>query len=70
MALGESFVAVANDPSTIYWNPAGLASLQRQELQFSHTDWPAEIHYEHVSRVMPSRRFGGCAACFGPAAGW
>ena len=62
VALGESFVAVANDPSTIYWNPAGLASLQRQEVQFSHTDWPAEIHYEHLSFVLPSRRFGGSFA--------
>jgi hypothetical protein len=27
VAMGETFVAVANDPSAIYWNPAGLASL-------------------------------------------
>ena len=36
VGLGESFVAVANDPSAIYWNPAGLASLQRREFAFSH----------------------------------
>jgi hypothetical protein len=62
VALGESYVAVANDPSTIYWNPAGLASLQRQEIQFSHVDWPADIHYEHAAWVVPSRRFGGSFA--------
>jgi len=62
VALGESYVAVANDPSTIYWNPAGLASLQRQEIQFSHADWPADIHYEHAAWVVPSRRFGGSFA--------
>ena len=62
VALGESFVAVANDPSAIYWNPAGLASLQRQEVQLSHADWPADIHYEHASWVLPSRRFGGSFA--------
>ena len=62
VALGESFVAVANDPSTIYWNPAGLASLQRQEVMISHIDWPAEIHYEHAAWVVPSRRFGGSFA--------
>src|SRR5580765_949262 len=56
VALGESFVAVANDPSTIYWNPAGLASLQRQEIQFSHAGWPADINYEDGSWVLPSRR--------------
>jgi len=61
-ALGESFVAVANDPSTIYWNPAGLASLQRPEVLISHVDWPAEIHYEHAAWVVPSQRFGGSFA--------
>ena len=29
--MGEAFVAVANDPSAVFWNPAGLASLQRRE---------------------------------------
>ena len=61
-ALGESFVAVANDPTAIYWNPAGLASMQRQEVSFSHVEWPADIRYEHAAYVMPVRRLGGSLA--------
>ena len=61
-ALGESFVAVANDPSAIYWNPAGLASLQRSELQLSHIEWPADIRYEHATWVQPVQRLGGSVA--------
>jgi long-subunit fatty acid transport protein len=57
--LGESFVAVANDPSAIYWNPAGLASLQRREVALSHVSWPADINYEHLTFVLPVRRLGG-----------
>src|SRR5262245_22593091 len=60
--LGESFVAVANDPSAIYWNPAGLASLQRSELLLSHVEWPAEIRYEHGAWAVPVRRLGGSLA--------
>lgn len=60
--MGEAFVAVANDPSAIYWNPAGLASLQRRELAFSHVEWPADIHYEHITAILPSRRLGGSLA--------
>jgi hypothetical protein len=60
--LGESFVAVANDPSAIYWNPAGLASLQRQEVAISHVGWPGDVNYEHATWVIPSRRFGGSFA--------
>jgi long-subunit fatty acid transport protein len=57
--MGESFVAVANDPSAIYWNPAGLASLQNKELSASHVEWPADIKYDHLTFVLPSRRLGG-----------
>jgi hypothetical protein len=57
--LGESFVAMANDPSAIYWNPAGLASIQRQEVELSHVGWPGDINYEHITWVVPSKRFGG-----------
>src|SRR5689334_7451225 len=60
--MGETFVAVANDPSAIYWNPAGLGSLQRRELSISHVQWPADINYDHVTLVLPSRRFGGSFA--------
>ena len=60
--MGETFVAVANDPSAIYWNPAGLASMQRRELAVSHVDWPAAIHFDHLTMVIPSRRLGGSLA--------
>jgi len=62
VGMGETFVAVANDPSAIYWNPAGLASLQRRELSISHVQWPADIGYDHVTLTVPSRRFGGSFA--------
>lgn len=57
--MGETFVAVANDPSAIYWNPAGLGSLQRREFAISHVEWPADVHYDHLTMILPSRRLGG-----------
>ncbi len=62
VGMGETFVAVANDPSAIHWNTAGLASLQRRELSISHVEWPAEVSYEHLTLILPSRRFGGSIA--------
>jgi len=59
VGLGESFVAVANDPSAIYWNPAGLASIQQNQVALNHVSWPADINYEHLSYVVPVKRFGG-----------
>ncbi len=62
IGLGESFVAVANDPSAVYWNPAGLASLQRAEVALSHVGWPGDVNYEHVAWVQPVNRLGGSVA--------
>jgi hypothetical protein len=62
VGMGETFVAVANDPSAIFWNPAGLASLQRREVALHHVEWPADVTYEHAVLIVPSRRFGGSIA--------
>jgi len=62
VGMGETFVAVANDPSAIFWNPAGLASLQRRELAISYVQWPADVNYNHLTMIMPSRRLGGSLA--------
>jgi len=37
-AMGNAFVAVANDASAIYWNPAGMAFVKDRQAQISHTD--------------------------------
>lgn len=60
--LGESFVAVANDPSAVYWNPAGLASIQRQHVEINHLSWPGDVNYEHLAYVLPVQRLGGSLA--------
>src|SRR5881392_599333 len=56
VGLGESFVAVANDPTAMFWNPAGIASMQRQGITLSHASWPGDVNYEHIAYVLPVRR--------------
>jgi len=36
LAMGKAFHAVADDPSAIYWNPAGLAAQKRAGLLLMH----------------------------------
>jgi len=38
IAMGGAFAAVGNDATAVHWNPAALASLQRQELGFTYAD--------------------------------
>ncbi|NPV54400.1 MAG: hypothetical protein HPY71_12940 [Firmicutes bacterium] len=37
LAMGGAFVAVADDSSAVYWNPAGLIQLKSKELSLTHT---------------------------------
>ena len=52
-AMGESFVAIADDASALYWNPAGIAKLSGESHVFlSHSSWPADIGHEFAGVVF------------------
>jgi long-subunit fatty acid transport protein len=50
-ALGESFVAIANDASALYWNPAGLAQFEKNQVIFSHNIWLVDINHDFIGAV-------------------
>ena len=43
-AMGEAFVAVTDGISSIYWNPAGLAHLERSSAAFMVHPWIVDIN--------------------------
>lgn len=50
-ALGEAFVAVANDASALYWNPAGLVQFKQDQIMFSHNEWIVDIYHDFLGAV-------------------
>lgn len=54
IGMGGAFTATANDVSAVYWNPAGLATLTQGEASFVHTEWLADVNFEHVAVVLPA----------------
>ena len=48
VGMGESFVAVANDASALYWNPAGLVQFAENQLLASHTEYVVDIKHEFL----------------------
>ncbi len=60
-AMGEAQVAAVRDLSSIYWNAAGLAYLERNELQFSYQPWIADIDVSFVGCGVVLPRIGTLA---------
>lgn len=50
-AMGESFVAVANDVSALYWNPAGLVQFSTNQAMASHTEYVVGIKQDFFGGV-------------------
>jgi long-subunit fatty acid transport protein len=51
--MGGAFVAVADDASSLCYNPAGLAWMNRREGVFGYTDYPADIMLQYAGVVVP-----------------
>ena len=55
-AMGDAYVSIANDLSSIYWNPAGLSYMEQSEAQFIHQPWIADINttFAALGIVLPN----------------
>ena len=52
-SMGEATVAVADDISSIYWNPAGLVQIRDSQISAMHIEWLDDIRYEWVGFAQP-----------------
>jgi len=57
--MAESFVAVSDDISSLYWNPAGLVAFKENGLTFSFTQWFVDTKLMNFGGVY---HFGGSNA--------
>lgn len=53
MALGGAYVAVANDPTALYYNPAGIVWMDNIQAEFMHNAWLVETNYDFMGATMP-----------------
>lgn len=53
VAMGGGFVALADDGSAPYWNPAGILYANKLTTSFNHLDWALDIRKDYLSIITP-----------------
>jgi hypothetical protein len=61
--MGEAFVALANDATATWWNPAGLAYVSYNEATLMHSNWLPQfkfndLYYDFISYVHKVEDWG------------
>jgi len=61
-ALGNAFVALADDPTATYWNPAGIYYCNNLSFNIMHSEeYAGNLKYDAISAVYPlddAKKFG------------
>ncbi len=61
--MGEAFVAVADDATAAYWNPAGLAFQNGREITLMHANWlpqlVSDMYYDFLAYRQHFESLGG-----------
>lgn len=58
LALGRAYVSVANDPTAVFWNPAGLELVPRISLTLFHNMLFESTVYDFIGFVYPTLTYG------------
>lgn len=58
LGMGGANVALANDASAIFWNPATLTNLQDRSLSFMHLPLPEGTNYDFAAFGWPTVDYG------------
>ena len=58
IGLGQAFTALADDPTAIFWNPAGLEYINQQSATFFHTTLFDGVQYDFLGYAYPTLNLG------------
>jgi hypothetical protein len=57
-AMGSAFVSMADDATAMYWNPGGLARLNKSSLYVDHSPYLPGLNFNYLALALHSESFG------------
>ncbi|MDZ7260656.1 MAG: PorV/PorQ family protein [candidate division KSB1 bacterium] len=64
IAMGDAYVSLVRDVSSLYWNPSGLGYMKKHEFQVMYQPWIADINNSYVGLGLVHPRLGTFALGF------
>ena len=56
LGMGGAFAGIANDASTLYWNPAGISGFENRQALFMHSErFGNLVNFNFASFVSPTK---------------
>jgi opacity protein-like surface antigen len=62
IGMGGAFTAVADDITSLYWNPSGSANIESNEAYFNHTALYLDLRYDYAAIASNISGFGTVGA--------
>lgn len=62
IGMGGAFTAIANDVSSIYWNPSGTSNVVSNEVFFNHTELYLNVAHDYAAISTNMNEFGSVGA--------
>jgi outer membrane protein OmpA-like peptidoglycan-associated protein len=63
-AMADSFTALSDDATAVFWNPAGIAQAQGTQLSLTHSQWLQGVNLETVALSQNLGEGGGIGLGF------
>ena len=62
VGMGGAFVAIAEGPTSMFWNPSGIARMPKASAVFNHSKWLMDIDYNYAGLTIPMGNYGTLGA--------
>ena len=56
--MGGAYVSLSDDATALFWNVAGISTIEQNEIALVHTNWIADTKFNFAALVLPLGDFG------------